>query len=88
MPLASLGETPRPQWLPFLRGTLIPVPPLKRGVRGDQQVPKITVKYLITSQRNAGFIGDFQRIKYTVNKNDNHFKGEKGVASVFPFLPQ
>jgi hypothetical protein len=30
---------------PFLRGTLIPVPPFLRGVRGDQLVLNITVQY-------------------------------------------
>jgi predicted transcriptional regulator len=42
----------------------------------------------ISVLEKAGLIRDFQRIKYTVNKNDNHFKGEKGVANGNPFLPQ
>jgi hypothetical protein len=27
-------------------------------------------------------IRDFQKIKYTINKNDNHYKGGKGEAAV------
>ncbi|MEH2055849.1 MAG: response regulator [Nostoc sp.] len=43
-PLALLGETPRPQWLPDkLRD--FDSSPFLRGVRGDQQVSKITAKY-------------------------------------------
>jgi hypothetical protein len=30
---------------PLKRGTLIPVPPFLRGVRGDLKVPKVTAKH-------------------------------------------
>ncbi|MBW4573147.1 MAG: hypothetical protein KME31_35860 [Tolypothrix carrinoi HA7290-LM1] len=36
---------PLPLWLPLKRGTLIPVPPNLRGVRGDLKVPKVTAKH-------------------------------------------
>jgi hypothetical protein len=43
-PHASSRQSRRTQWLPLKRGTLIRVPPFLRGVRGDQQVPKITAR--------------------------------------------
>lgn len=39
--LLSVSKVLDPPKSPFLRGTLIPIPPFLRGVRGDQQVPKI-----------------------------------------------
>ena len=32
-------------------------------------------------------IRDFQRIKYTVNKNDNHFMGREGLLTATPLSP-
>jgi len=37
---------------PLKRGTLIPVPPFLRGVRGDLNVSKITAKYFSNNLLN------------------------------------
>jgi hypothetical protein len=44
-------DPPKP---PFLRGTLIPVPLFLSGVRGDQQVPKITANYFSNNLLGMG----------------------------------
>jgi hypothetical protein len=37
--------------------------------------------------QDRSLFGDFQKIKYTVYKNDNHYEGEKAVAVGNRFLP-
>ncbi len=44
-PLVGKQNVLDPPKSPLRRGTFIPVPPLKRGARGDQQMPKITANY-------------------------------------------
>ncbi len=42
---------------------------------------RITAAMPLVIQEYAS-IRDFQKIKYTINKNDNHYKGGKGEAAV------
>jgi hypothetical protein len=42
----NLADPPK---FPLKRGTLTPVPPFLRGVRGDLKVPKVTVKHFSNS---------------------------------------
>jgi hypothetical protein len=41
----SVSKVLDPPKSPLRRGTLIPVPPFLRGVRGDLKVPKVTAKH-------------------------------------------
>jgi hypothetical protein len=49
----SVSKVLDPSKSPLKRETLIPVSPFLRGVRGDQQVPKITANYFSNNLLNS-----------------------------------
>ena len=56
-------------------------------IYGDSKTVQLDIKPVVAENVYISVLKDFQRIKYTVNKNDNHFKGGEGLPTATPLSP-